>query len=773
MNFAPYKTNENHLFTQQKKPRNKKTLKALVAAAAFCVSVNAFSVPALSVNGNQVLQDGLQVSLAGNSLFWSNNGWGGENFYNTSVVSWLSNDWNSSIVRAAMGVEDPGGYFDDPISNKNKVTTIVDAAIAENMYVIIDWHSHNAHAHDWSQAINFFKEMAQTYGDHNNVIYEIYNEPLDISWSNDIKPYAEAVIEEIRAIDPDNLIVVGTPYYSQKVDDASLDPITGYDNIAYTLHYYAASHGQALRDKADTAMNNGIALFVTEYGNVEANGDGNVDYTEGDAWYNWMQYNGISHANWSINNKDEGASVLVPSASTQGNWSINDLTESGNYTRDKLTNWSGGQANGYSYIAHNLPATVQAEAYHAASDTDQGNNGTPTNCSYRGKHVDIENTSDIGGGCNVGWTHVGETLTYHIGIANGSYDIRARIASPDAGSRVQISVDDIVVGILSTNGGGWQSWENHSLTDVNIADNTTITATFLDGAVNFNYLDITESGASGTKHNETLQAESYVSEDGTAIEPTTDIGGGQNVGWLDTGDWLLYSINLPSAGTYSVSYRVASQSGGGSISLDNNTGNNYGSMAVPSTSGWQAWTTISHNVSLPSGQQDLRLYVGSGGYNINWINVTNQVIAENLLSSDGSFSSSQQNFNEYMVNGNVSWNNEALFNITSATTEVWQIQMTHGVAVTSGAQYTVCIDAKASAVRSIDVMIDEGAPTYTSLNGSSATFYLNQNYAVYSHTFTALSADNDARLVVNMGQSANNVTIDNVGVYKGDSCGTP
>ena len=83
--------------------------------------------------------------------------------------------------------------------------------------------------------------MALEYGAFPNVIYEIYNEPLNVSWSNVIKPYAMSVISIIREIDPDNLIIVGTPNWSQRVDMAAQDPIVEFENIAYTLHFYTIS----------------------------------------------------------------------------------------------------------------------------------------------------------------------------------------------------------------------------------------------------------------------------------------------------------------------------------------------------------------------------------------------------------------------------------------------------------------------------------------------------------------------------------------------------
>ena len=289
----------------------------------------------LQVNGNSIVdKNGDAVSFAGNSFFWSNDNWGGERYYKPEVVSWLKEDWNTTIVRAAMGVEDPGGYLDNKAANKNRVKTIVDAAIDEGLYVIIDWHSHHAEDNT-NEAILFFQEMADLYGEHDNVIYEVYNEPLDISWSNIIKPYAVSVITAIRAIDPDNLIVVGTPEWSQRIDLAAADPIIGFSNIAYTLHFYTIYHQQWLRDRANAALDDGIALFVTEWGSI---GYSLVD-PEANKWMAWCFDNKISHCNWAVNDKEEEWSILVPGASTSGGWEYDDLTDAGKLARNIIQNW--------------------------------------------------------------------------------------------------------------------------------------------------------------------------------------------------------------------------------------------------------------------------------------------------------------------------------------------------------------------------------------------------------------------------------------------------
>lgn len=300
---------------------------------------------ALKVSGNKIVDKNNQpVSLAGNSLFWSNVGWGGERFYNASAINYIKTDWKATIVRAAMGVDESGGYLQNKDNQKQKVKTVVDAAIAAGLYVIIDWHSH--HAEDYRQeSITFFTEMAQLYGTKPNVIFEIYNEPLQVSWSNTIKPYAEAVIGAIRGAGSTNLVIVGTPTWSQRVDEAAADPITRYTNVAYTLHFYAATHKQSLRDIAKTALAKNVAIFVTEWGSVDASGGGSVDEASTNEWMAFLKDNKISHLNWALNDKAEAASALKPGVSTTGGWTATDYTQSGTLVRSIVRNWGGTSTN--------------------------------------------------------------------------------------------------------------------------------------------------------------------------------------------------------------------------------------------------------------------------------------------------------------------------------------------------------------------------------------------------------------------------------------------
>ncbi|MFC1583982.1 glycoside hydrolase family 5 protein [Fibrobacterota bacterium] len=293
----------------------------------------------LRVEGNKILDEqGDTVQLRGMSFFWSQ--WMGK-YYHKKTVNWLADDWKVTVVRAALGVKHTGsqsGYLYDG-SEKKKVTAVVEAALKKGIYVIIDWHDHFAYK-NLKESRQFFEEMARRYGEYPNIIYEIYNEPERVSWSETVKPYARSVVKAIRGIDPDNLIIIGTPYWCQHVDESARNPLKG-QNLAYALHFYAASHGADIREKARYALEQGIPLFVSEFGTCLASGDGFLDSLETEAWFGFMDEHKLSWCNWSIADKPETASALVPGARYSGGWKQKDLTRSGRIIRHKLRQYSG------------------------------------------------------------------------------------------------------------------------------------------------------------------------------------------------------------------------------------------------------------------------------------------------------------------------------------------------------------------------------------------------------------------------------------------------
>lgn len=301
---------------------------------------------ALAVSGRHIVgAHGAPVSLAGPSFFWSTTGWKMERFYNQEAVKFFAEDWKASIVRAAMAAERDGSYLTDPMGNAARAITIVEAAVENGLYVVVDWHSHRAEE-NVEEAVAFFKELATTYGETPNLIYEIYNEPLDTTdWETVIKPYAERVISEIRKIDPDNLIIVGSQSWDQEVDKVADDPITGFKNIAYSLHFYAASeeHKEPLREKARYALEKGLPMMATEWGSVNYDGDGEVDRASSLEWLKLLKNNHISHMIWAVSDADEGAAMFIQGAPSTGNWTDEHLTESGKFAREIIRGWNAEQ----------------------------------------------------------------------------------------------------------------------------------------------------------------------------------------------------------------------------------------------------------------------------------------------------------------------------------------------------------------------------------------------------------------------------------------------
>ena len=197
----------------------------------------------LQVKGAQLCdQSGNPVVLRGVSLGWHNI-W--PRFYNKNAVKWLVQDWHANIIRAAMGIQIDDNYLENPDFALKCITQVVDAAIKNDTYVIIDWHAHKMHT---AEAKAFFGKMAQKYGKYPHVLYELYNEPVEDKWE-DLKVYAKTIITEIRKYDPDNIILMGCPHWDQDIDIVAKSPIEGVENVMYTLHFYAATHKDYLRDK--------------------------------------------------------------------------------------------------------------------------------------------------------------------------------------------------------------------------------------------------------------------------------------------------------------------------------------------------------------------------------------------------------------------------------------------------------------------------------------------------------------------------------------------
>lgn len=261
-------------------------------------------------------------------------------YVNKDAFSTFRDDWDANLIRIAMYTDENGGYCNggDKEQLKSLVKKGVEDATALGMYVIIDWHvlrdcDPNKYKED---AAAFFEEMSSEYKDYDNVIYEICNEPNGgTSWES-IKKYAEEIIPIIRSNSKDAIIIVGTPNWSQDVDIASTNPITGYDNIMYAVHFYAATHTDNIRNKVVTALDNNLPIFVSEFSICDASGDGAIDYNQADKWFELINNNNLSYAGWNISNKNESSSLIKSSCSKIYGWSDDELSETGIWLKKQI-----------------------------------------------------------------------------------------------------------------------------------------------------------------------------------------------------------------------------------------------------------------------------------------------------------------------------------------------------------------------------------------------------------------------------------------------------
>lgn len=258
-------------------------------------------------------------------------------YVNEAAIRQFNKEWGCNVFRLAMYTAEGAGYCTNGDDQKKKLKDLVhkgvQAAIAEDMYVIIDWHvlqDQDPNKYK-DEAKKFFGEMAKTYGDDPHVIYEICNEPNGgTTWSM-IKKYALEVIPVIREYAPNAIIIVGTPTWSQDVDIAAKDPITEYDNIMYALHFYAATHTDSLRNKCKTAVSKGLPIFVTEYGICEASGNGAINEKQANLWIEMLDGYGISHVMWNLANKNETSSMIAAGNQKVNGFTEKDLSKSGKW----------------------------------------------------------------------------------------------------------------------------------------------------------------------------------------------------------------------------------------------------------------------------------------------------------------------------------------------------------------------------------------------------------------------------------------------------------
>jgi endoglucanase len=308
---------------------------ALIGFVCLAFFSQSFGVAAkygqLSIkNGHFVNATGQNVQLKGMSMYaWTPAAIG---FYNTTAIGHLAQDWKCTAIRIP--------YMSSGSVSMAQLNAVIQGCVDNGIYAIVDWHGGNNS--DVASPTKFFQTVATQWHTYPNVMYEPQNEPT-VAWSA-IKPYMETVIKAIRAIDPTNIIICGDPQWDQKPQDAAADPITDATNIAYSMHFYAASHSEAgYGPGITTAMSKGCAIFITEYGTCNASGHAPLNLPATTTWYNFLDANMIGSTNWGVEAEDiDGAAAFTKAASSTGPWADNVLNGDATFVRTYIMKASPG-----------------------------------------------------------------------------------------------------------------------------------------------------------------------------------------------------------------------------------------------------------------------------------------------------------------------------------------------------------------------------------------------------------------------------------------------
>lgn len=269
-----------------------KTQNLLFVFMLFCFTAHA-QVPWLYVDGNRIKDSsGNNITLRGVSILAPEH----NNECTTcstkpisEMLEWQADagrGWQSRVVRLQVTcakVSDPAQSFADIID------PYVQQAIAKGLYIIVDLHFVSNYGPGGIPQVfvtNFWKYVAPRYANIPNVLFEVYNEPINPDVWTTWKSYIQPVIDTIRAVAPRNIILVGGPQWSTRVNSAAANPMVG-GNLVYVYHIYpnqGAATTTNLNSKFGTAAQT-IPVMVTEFGwNDNSNYSDGVTHGTTTAW---------------------------------------------------------------------------------------------------------------------------------------------------------------------------------------------------------------------------------------------------------------------------------------------------------------------------------------------------------------------------------------------------------------------------------------------------------------------------------------------------------
>lgn len=257
---------------------------------------------------------------------------------NKEFLSRLQREFQINAVRLSVYPTEAGGYCStDPEAAQRLFETVcsgIEAASELGLYVIVDWHllPDTAISACRQEALSFFERIASAYRSHSNILYEICNEPGDnVSWE-ELRTYAADLIDCIRYYSPNSVVIVGTPSRCQNLSAPLQNPISR-DNLLYSLHVYSASADEELFQQADQALQNGLALIVSQFCASDGSGTASADTQAADRWISMLDYYNTGYLYWSASGHEDSNSIFTADPSAVSEWMSQDYTTAGQWFR--------------------------------------------------------------------------------------------------------------------------------------------------------------------------------------------------------------------------------------------------------------------------------------------------------------------------------------------------------------------------------------------------------------------------------------------------------
>ena len=531
-------------------------------------------------------------------------------------------------MHAAPGYQNPGDHSDNVDSNASQPLSTVGFWDGDNIAIA---------SKVWKHIATRYKDESVVWG------YDLINEPvLQEGREFELLQSLITMKDAIREVDSNHVIVAEGGWWSSdltKLDwsDPLVQTATGIteqwdDNLVYQLHHYGTASDTYGRE--DIALDINVPVILGEYG--ESDNANLLLLTQ------WAKDKLSGYYPWSFKKMSHDKTL----------WTIppNDA-----YTELKGYITNGGTANATLYDEMITFAQTNIRNGHESLEWHQGffeavspftlpPTATPTcdegdavtslpgtlqvedYCADEG--ILFETSSDTDGSDNIGWLDAGDWAEYRINVSDaGVYDLVARYASPNSTGQFTVLIDDehLVDFTLDTTG-DWQEWQS-TAEQVNLtAGIHSLKINIATGGFNLNWLSVIEDIVSINPCDDTaatalpskIEAEEFCNARGLLTEVTEDIDGGENIGWIDSGDWAEYNVSVTEQTDFIVNFRVASDETGGRIELLID-GVVVDGIDISSTGGWQEWRSLSLPLGLTAGDHIVRLNFNSGGLNLNWI----------------------------------------------------------------------------------------------------------------------------------------------------------